>query len=158
LLPQVTPKKKPQTSGEGEEEGTERKIPAKTLSTGVIYYDRDYQTGEKDDKATSLLDTLADSDEQMEQKIQQRETKRKINDLLACLETNEELIIRLFFGTVPTDPSQISRLATKEKAKELKKPNSKGKEKSSLFEKYSKFFATPLKREEVAQKLLNWEF
>ena len=157
-MPQSTPKKKPQTSGEGEEEGTERKIPTKIPSTGVIYYDRDYQSGEKDDKATSLLDTLADSGEQMEKQIQQRETKRKINDLLARLETHEELIIRLFFGIVPTDPSQISRLVTKEKAKELKKPRSKSKEKSSLFEKYSEFFTTPHKKEEVAQTLLNREF
>jgi len=156
-LPQATPKKKPQIL-EGEEEGTERKIPAKTPSTGIVYYDRDYQTGEKDDKTTSLLDTLADGDEKMEQQIQQRETKRKINDLLACLETNEELIIRLFFGIVPTNSSQIDRLATKEKAKELKKPKSKNKEKPPLFEKYLKFFATPLKREEVAQTLLNSEF
>jgi len=156
-LPQATPKKKPQTE-EGGEEGTERKIPAKTSLTGVIYYDRDYQSGEKDDKATSLLDTLADSEEQMEKQIQQRETKRKINDLLARLETHEELIIRLFFGIVPTDPSQISRLATKEKAKELKKLKSKSKEKFSLFEKYSKFFTTPRKKEEVVQALLNREF
>ncbi|CAH1767171.1 12248_t:CDS:2 [Entrophospora sp. SA101] len=106
----------------GEEEGTERKIPTKTPSTGIVYYDRDYQTGEKDDKTTSLLDTLADGDEKMEQQIQQRETKRKINDLLACLEIHEELIVRLFFGIVPTNSSQIDRLATKEKAKELKKP------------------------------------
>jgi len=101
---------------------------------------------------------LADGDEKMEQQIQQRETKRKINDLLACLEIHEELIVRLFFGIVPTNSSQIDRLATKEKAKELKKPKSKNKEKTSLFEKYSKFFATPLKREEVAQTLLNSEF
>ena len=157
LLPQITPKKKPQIP-EGGEEGTERKIPTKTPSTGIVYYDRDYQTGEKDDKTTSLLDTLADGDEKMEQQIQQRETKRKINDLLACLEIHEELIVRLFFGIVPTNSSQIDRLATKEKAKELKKPKSKNKEKTSLFEKYSKFFATPLKREEVAQTLLNSEF
>src|SRR6185369_17986221 len=154
---QATPKKKPQIL-EGEEEGTERKIPAKTPSTGIVYYDRDYQTGEKDDKTTSLLDTLADGDEKMEQQIQQRETKRKINDLLARLETHEELIIRLFFGIVPTDPSQISRLATKEKAKELKKLKSTSKEKFSLFEKYSKFFTTPRKKEEVVQALLNREF
>jgi len=156
LLPQATPKKKPSPAPEEEGEEAEKKIPNRNFPSGIIYYDKDYQGGEKDDKATSLLDTLADENEQIEGLIQQRETKRKTNDLLAHLEPHEELIIRLFFGIVPTNLAQINRLIVEEKAKDLKK--FKGKEKEKLFEKCSQFFATPHKKEEVAQTLMNWEF
>ncbi|CAJ0916980.1 162_t:CDS:2 [Entrophospora sp. SA101] len=153
----ATPKKKPTPVAEEEgEEGVEKKIPSRNFPTGIIYYDKDYQSGEKDDKATSLLDTLADDNEQIEQLIQQRETKRKIGDLLAHLEPHEELIVRLFFGIVPANLAQINRLVIEEKTKELKKFQSK--EKSPLFAKCSQFFATPHKKEEVAQTLMNREF
>src|SRR5438132_11888861 len=113
----------------------------------LIYYVKEYQTGEKHDKSTSLLDTWADVNAQMEQQVQQRETKRRTNDWLAHLDPHEELLIRLFFGIVPTDLTQIIRLATEEKAKELKGSKGKNREKSPLFEEYSKFFATPCKKE-----------
>ncbi|KLL02927.1 MAG: hypothetical protein MRECE_1c170 [Mycoplasmataceae bacterium CE_OT135] len=166
LLPQATPKKKPAPAPEEEGEEIEKKIPNRNFSSGIIYYDKDYQGGEKDDKATSLLDTLADDNEQIEGLIQQRETKRKINDLLAHLEPYEELIIRLFFGIVPTNLAQINRLVIEEKAKDLKKfkvkvkvkEKEKEKEKEKLFESCSQFFAAPHKKEEVAQTLMNREF
>ncbi|RHZ37327.1 DnaJ domain-containing protein [endosymbiont GvMRE of Glomus versiforme] len=156
LLPQATPKKKPNHLSEEEEE-TEKKIPRKS-SSGIIYYDKIYQSSERDDKITSLLDTLADKNEGIEKQIQQKETKEKINKMLTFLEPHEELIIRLFSGVSPTDLSQINRLANEEKAKELKKTRDKSKKNSLLFEKYSSFFATPRRKEEVVQELINREF
>ncbi|RHZ36588.1 sigma-70 family RNA polymerase sigma factor [endosymbiont GvMRE of Glomus versiforme] len=157
ILPQATPKKKlDHSSSQGEE--TEKKVPPKSSPPGIIYYDKIYQSSERDDKVTSLLDTLADKNEEIEQQIRQKEVKEKTNETLALLEPHEELITRLFFGVSPTDLSQINRLATEEKAKELKKLRVKSKKKSLLFEKYSSFFATPCKKEEVVKVLMNREF
>ena len=68
-----------------------------------------------------MLDTLTDNNEKVEQQIQYEETKLKVNELILQLEYHEELIIRLFFGVAPVNMAQISRLATEERVKELKK-------------------------------------
>jgi len=112
------------------------------------------------------LDTLADNSEQIEQQIHHEETKLKVNELILQLEYHEELIIRLFFGVAPVNMAQISRLATEERVKELKKIKFKRKkdnfssEKKNhpLLEKYHEILAVPRKKEEIIQEFMQPEF
>lgn len=166
LLPQTVQKKETDYVLEENEE-EETKVPNKKRTRGIVYYDKDYHGTEKDDKATSLIDTLADDDEQIDQQIQQRERKMRINELLFNLEYHEELIIRLFFGIIPTNWAQIYRLATEEKEKELRKIKGKIKGKNfsffenpphSLLEKYCQILAVSRKKEEVTEEFMKPEF
>ncbi|CAG8801140.1 3307_t:CDS:2, partial [Racocetra persica] len=134
----------------------------------IVYYDKDYHSAEKEDKTTSLLDTLSDGGEQqIEQQIQQEEIKIKVNKYFSRLEFHEELIIRLFFGIEPKEPDledQIIRLATEEKVKELKKikkrkiPSDEAGKVYPLLEKYRKFLAVSRQKEEVIQEFMQLEF
>src|SRR6185437_5650374 len=88
------------------------------------------------------------------------------NELILQLEYHEELIIRLFFGVAPVNMAQISRLATEERVKELKKIKFKRKkdnfssEKKNhpLLEKYHEILAVPRKKEEIIKEFMQPEF
>jgi hypothetical protein len=108
-----------------------------------------------------------DSEQQVEQQIQYEENKIKVNELISHLEYHEEVIIRLFFGIAPANLKQISRLATDEKVKELKRIKTKknalsGEEKPHpLLEKYREILTVPRKKEEIVQEFMRpelWEY
>ncbi|CAI2197417.1 14635_t:CDS:2, partial [Funneliformis geosporum] len=100
------------------------------------------------------------SEQQVEQQIQYEENKIKVNELISHLAYHEELIIRLFFGITPANLKQISRLATDEKVKELKRIKMKkntlsGEEKPHpLLEKYREILTVPRKKEEVVPEFM----
>ena len=157
------PKKK-EAGIELDEEGKE--IPPRKRNWGIIYYDRKHQDNE-DDKAVSLLDTLAEEDYQIERQINKRDLKKRINSYLDHLEKQDNLLIRLFFGIAPLNLAQIYPLASSTKQKELVKLAGKQKmenivlaekENNSLIRKYMEMLSLPRKKEEVAKLINQKEF
>ena len=158
LLPQAKPKSV--SPSLEEEEKPEKKKPTNQASWAIVYYDKDYQDRERgDDKATLLLDTLADDGNEHFEKeeIQKQERRKKIDNLLSRLKPHQELIVRLFFGLFPANWEQIIRLLNKKKLQGVTL-KSKDPKNSPIYQKYSKFFAFPRQKEEVAHLVLSAEF
>ncbi len=87
----------------------------------MLYYDREYQSGDKDSKSYSLVDILSEGSDNISEQVHRSDVKMHVNEVLSTLEPTENLTIRLYYGIVPLKLKQLFQIASENEKEELVK-------------------------------------
>lgn len=87
----------------------------------VIYYDREYQSGDKDNKSYSLVDILSEGGDDIDRQIHKSDIKVHANEMLCSLDGLEDLTVRLYYGITPLNLFQVYHIANEKEKEEISK-------------------------------------
>ena len=87
----------------------------------VIYYDREYQSGDKDNKSYSLVDILSEGGDDIDRQIHKSDIKVHANEMLCALDGLEDLTVRLYYGITPLNLLQVYHIANEKEKEEILK-------------------------------------
>lgn len=133
----------------------------------VIYYDREYQSGDKDNKSYSLVDILSEGNDDIDKQIHKSDVKVHVNDLLSSLESLEDLTVRLYYGIIPISLNQVYHISNEKEKEELNslmegkllkkkkmseiRINQKEVRANHIVKKYVKLFEKTYKTKEISE-------
>ncbi|WNE41564.1 MAG: RNA polymerase sigma factor RpoS [Mycoplasmataceae bacterium] len=133
----------------------------------VIYYDREYQSGDKDNKSYSLVDILSEGNDNIDKQIHKSDIKVHVNDLLSSLESLEDLTVRLYYGIIPISLNQVYHISNEKEKEELNllmeskllkkkkiaeiRVNQKEVRANHIVKKYVKLFEKTYKTKEISE-------
>lgn len=117
LINQPTEQKKQLEEGQEVDKEKEKKFVREKFN--VIYYDREYQSGDKDSKSYSLVDILSEDNDDVAKQIYKSDVKLHINEMLSSLEMLEDLTVRLYYGIIPLTLNQVYHVADEAEKKEI---------------------------------------
>ena len=120
LVNQLTEqKKKKEDNNEELPQKTDNKFVKERFN--VLYYDREYQSGDKDSKSYSLVDILSEGNDNIEEQIHRSDVKMHVNEMLSTLEPVENLTVRLYYGIIPLKLRQLFQVVNENEREELMK-------------------------------------